>query len=151
MATFYQGQTFASTEQVTNTKLHNLVANASISNIAYTDFASGFLSSLASTSGKIPPQALWNQGSVATNASLIDVSAFTTVRLFYSTFGSLATFINARVGQQFSLVAQQASFPVIVDTGSFKLSANWVPAKQYDNLSLLWDGTAFVEVARVTT
>jgi len=46
------------------------------------------------------------------------------------------------LGSHFTLIAQQASFPVVVDTGAFKLNANWVPAKQYDNfdLNLGWDG-----------
>jgi len=151
MATFLQGQTFGSTEQVTNTKLHNLVANASISNILASEFAANILYSLVSGSGKIPRQNMINYGSVATNASLIDISTFSVLPLFYSTYGSLATFINARVGQEFSLIAQQASFPVISDAGAFKLSAAWIPAKQYDNIKLVWDGSAFVEVGRVTT
>lgn len=151
MAIFYQGHTFATTEQVTNTKLHNLVVNASISGILASELTPGLISSLASSAGKIPPQNLWRQGSVATNASLIDISTFTVLPLFYSTYGSLATFINARIGQQFTLVAQQASFPIVSDVGAFKLSAAWVPAKQYDNISLLWDGSAFIEIARTTT
>lgn len=151
MAIFYQGHTFAATEQVTNTKLHNMVVNASISGIKPSELSTGLLSSLASNAGKIPPQNFWNQASVATNASLIDVANFTSLRLFYSTFGSLATFLNPRIGQAFTLVAQQASFPIISDVGAFKLNGAWIPAKQYDNISLLWDGSAFVEVARVTT
>lgn len=151
MATFYQGQTFASTEQITNTKLHTLVANASISNIQPSDLVGNILTSLASNAGRLPQQNFWNMGSVATNASLIDVSLFTSINLFHSTYCSLATFINSRIGQTFTLIAQQASFPIISDVGNFKLNGNWVPAKQYDNLSLLWNGSVFVEVGRVST
>lgn len=171
MASFLTGNTFAATEQVTNTKLNNMVNLASISNIQFSElatniltslpstagtlpiflFPNSFLSSLASAMGKIPPQNIWNPASPATNASLIDISLVTSLNLYYSTFGSLATFINARTGQKVTLIAQQASFPTVVDTGSFKLASNWFPAKQYDNLTLLWDGSVFIEVGRVVT
>lgn len=151
MATFLQGQTFGATEQVTNTKLHNLVANASISSILAAELINSFLSSLASGHGKVPPQNFYNVVTPATNASLIDVSIATTLKVFYATYGSIATFINARVGHKFTIIAQQASFPAVLDTGSFKLSALWAPAKQYDNLTLEWDGSVFVEIGRTAT
>ena len=94
---------------------------------------------------------MFNIVTTATNASLVDVSAASSLYAWYSTYGTLATFINARIGQIFRVVAQQASFPAIIDTGAFKLAGNWIPAKQYDNITLQWDGTAFVEVSRVAT
>lgn len=151
MATFLTGQTYGATEQLTNTKLHNQVNNASISNIQASEFAINIMSSLVSGSGKVPPLNLWNLGSVATNASLIDISLFTSLKLFYSTYGSLATFINARIGQEFTLIAQQASFPTILDVGAFKLAGNWIPDSQYDSLRLIWDGSSFVEIGRINT
>lgn len=151
MANFLTGQQFGVTEQCTNTKLMNIANNASISNILASEFASNILFSLVSGSGKIPKQNWFNLGSVATNASLIDVSPFTSINLFYSFVASLGTFINPRIGQEFTLIAQQASFPVVVDVGSFKLNGNWIPLKQYDNLRLVWDGTVFVEIGRTAT
>lgn len=151
MATFLQGWTFGSTEQVTNTKLHNLVALASISNIQASEFNVNILTSLPSGAGKVPPQNQWLLGSCNTNASLIDVSLITAMNLNYATYGSIATFVNARMGQPFTLISQQASFPVIVDTGVFRLSANWIPAKQFDNITLLWNGSSFIEIGRVST
>lgn len=148
MATLLQGHTFAATEQVTNTKLHNLVANASISNILAAELSNNLLTSLASALGKIPPQNFANLNTPATNASLIDVSTRTALLLYYSTYGSLATFINARVGQEFLLIAQQASFPTILDGGAFRLAGNWIPDTAGDNLRLIWDGTNFTETAR---
>lgn len=151
MATFLTGHTFGTTEQVTNTKLNNIVNNASISSILATEVGTGILSSLASTAGVIPPRNRAFLGSVATNASLIDVSRFTSVNIYYSTYGTIATFINAYPGQDFTIFSQQASFPAIIDVGSFKLAGNWIPAKQYDNLTLIWDGSVFIEIGRVTT
>jgi len=137
-----KGQTFGVAEQITNTKLHNLVDLATFSN--------NFLTSLACASGKIPPQNLWDFKTVATNASLNDVSVGTIFKLWASTYCSIATFINARLGQAFTLMAGQASFPAILDAGSFLLSANWSPAKASDNITLVWDGTNFVEIGRVS-
>ena len=148
MATFLQGQTFGSTEQITNTKLHNLVALASISNILASELNNSFLTSLASGHGIVPPQNLFKMTTPATNASLIDVSVSSSLRLYYSTYGSIATFINARTGQEFLLISQQASFPVILDAGSFRLAGNWVPDTAGDNLKLIWDGTNFTEISR---
>lgn len=150
MTTVYQGQTFATTEQITNTKLHNLVANASISSINPADMSTDFLSSLASLHGKIPMQNFWRHSNVVTNSSVPDVSAYTSLTLNWSTYGSIASLTNMRSGQQFSLVAGQASFPAILDAGSFLLSANWIPAKAGDSLTLLWDGTSFVELGRTS-
>ena len=150
MASFLTGVDWGTTEQVTNTKLKNMVNNASISNILASEFNSNLLTSLTSNSGKIPPQNMWLLGTPATNASLIDISTFTSINLYYSTYGSIGTFINARNGQPFTLFTNQASFPVIKDGGSFLLSADWIPASVGDNLTLVWNGTSFIEVSRVT-
>lgn len=151
MANFLTGWTFSASEQVTNTKMNNQVNLASISNIQASEMATNFLSSLVSSSGKLPQQNIYGLGSITTNASLINVSSTSAFNVYYSTYGSIATFVGALVGQKFTLISQQASFPVIVDTGSFKLASNWIPAKQYDNISLIWDGSAFIEIGRVTT
>lgn len=153
MATLSRGQTYGSTEQITNTKLHNLVDLGSISNInPTTDLATAFLTSLPSASGKMPPQNIWKQVDSATNASLIDISTATSLRAYASTFCSLATFINGRVGQMFSMIAQQASFPTLIDSGNFKLNGNFIPVKQYDNITLYTpDGITFVELTRTLT
>jgi len=127
MATFLQGHTFSTVEHVTNTMLHNLIALASISNINASELSNNLLTSLASSFGKIPPQNFFNLNTPATNASLIDVSIRTSLLLYYSTYGSIATFINARIGQEFLLVSQQASFPTILDAGVFRLAGNWIP------------------------
>lgn len=151
MANFLSGWTYGVSEQVTNTKMNNQVNLASISNIQASELISNFFASLPSAAGKIPQQNIWGLGSITTNASLINVSSTSAFNVYYSTYGSIATFIGALIGQQFTLIAQQASFPVILDVGSFKLSANWIPAKQFDNLSLIWDGTQFIEIGRVST
>lgn len=48
-----RGLTLAVTEQITNTKLHNLVDQTTVS-VNYSELSSGMLSSLATLSGRIP-------------------------------------------------------------------------------------------------
>lgn len=52
-ASITKGQTFGATEQVTNTKLHNLVDLATISNISATELASNILQSLPTGAGQV--------------------------------------------------------------------------------------------------
>jgi hypothetical protein len=181
MATITKGQVFGQTEQITNTKLHALVDSATISGILASEMSNNFLTSLASSSGlippanlatitsggvtgkilyalasipsgagKIPPTNLSDYQTVATNSSVPSLLVGTIFKLWASTYGCIASFSNMIIGQRFTLVAGQASFPSIGDDGKFLLSADWKPAKASDNLTLIWDGTNFVEVGRVT-
>jgi len=61
MATLSRGQTFGTTEQVTNTKLHNLVDLGTISGIALADFAAGVRPTTVSTGAPGSPTSgdLW--------------------------------------------------------------------------------------------
>lgn len=56
-AIFGRGITYGASEQITNTKLHNLVDLLTISNIDVTEIAPDFLSSLATSAGGLKP---WN-------------------------------------------------------------------------------------------
>lgn len=144
----YQGYTFGSTELCTNTKLHNLIANASIA-LGTNELSSGFLSSLTTMSGVIPSLNIHSYSNVATNSSIPSISGKSLLKLNWATYGSIASISGAQVGQVFTLIAGQASFPVILDSGSFALSADWIPNSSYDNLTLVWDGSSFIEIGRV--
>lgn len=63
-----KGITLGSTEQVTNTKLHNLVDQATIS-LEHSEFSSNVLTSLASTVGVLKIWSLY-QGSLASGAAI---------------------------------------------------------------------------------
>ncbi len=127
MAIITKGQTFGQLEQITNTKLHNLVDLATITGVELLGYSSGI-----------------------TNASVPSVLSGSIFKLNASTYCSIASFSNAQIGQVFTLIAGQASYPTILDTGSFLLSANWIAATAGDNLTLVWDGTSFIEIARVS-
>lgn len=64
-ATISRGKTFGATETVTNTKLHQLVDNATISGIDQTNIASGYGLAIRSTSAPTSTDAIW----VDTNCS----------------------------------------------------------------------------------
>ena len=140
MVEITKGYNFGSTELVTNSKLHSLVNDATL-NIA----------SLPSTAGAMLPRNLFSIVTVATNASIPSLIRGTSFRLHWSTYGTIASFTNYYPGQRFTLFAQQASFPSLVDIGNFKLNGNWIPAKADDNITLEWNGNSFVEVFRTLT
>ena len=140
MVEITKGYTFGSTELVTNSKLHSLVNDATIN-----------MASLPSTAGAILPRNLFSIITVTTNASIPNLIQGTSFRLHWSTYGTIASFTNYYPGQRFTLFAQQASFPSILDTGNFKLNGNWIPAKVDDNITLEWNGSSFVEVFRTLT
>ncbi len=62
-----KGQTFGSSEQITNTKLHNLVDAATIS-LEFSEVANNMLTSLPTTAGMIPSYIL--MPSLASGATL---------------------------------------------------------------------------------
>lgn len=159
MATLSKGQTFGSTEQVTNTKLHALVDSGSVTAIVNADCDAGMAladSKLAqlSTAEKVLPKAMYALKNLVTGATVADISTGTIFNLYTASGAtgiSLCSITGATAGQEFTLVAQQASYPVLVDVGIFNLSADWIPQSQYDNLRLVWDGTNYIEISRVTT
>ena len=53
MATITKGQTFGAAEQITATKLHNLVDLGTVTNISVSDLSSGILGSLSSVPGQL--------------------------------------------------------------------------------------------------
>lgn len=140
MVEISQGYVFGSTELVTNSKLHALINDATIN-----------MASLPSTAGAMLPRNMFSIVTIPTNASIPNLIKGTSFRLHWSTYGTIASFINYYPGQRFTLFAQQASFPVLVDTGNFKLNGNWIPVKVDDNITLEWNGSSFVEVFRTLT
>lgn len=76
-----KGHTYGSTEQVTNTKLHNLVDLAIIS-LEYDEITAGLLSSLASNAGSLSGYNIRNLQSLATGAGFVNwfnLSSFTSL------------------------------------------------------------------------
>lgn len=172
MGTLAKGYTFGATELVTATKLHNLVDAGTISDIVNADCDASMglvdtklatlsssekvsgsalfnLLSLPSSAGSLRAHTLFESVDFATLASLPDISRGTLFNLYYPTLASLATFVNPHAGQEFVLIAQQASYPGIMNTGNFNLSDNWVPKAAQDALKLRFNGSQYYELARM--
>lgn len=94
MATFSRGQTFGVTETITNTKLHNLIDNATITNIVDADIAPGaaiqFSKLLASA---IDGSLLTNLGNIPSGSGKIPFANLNVP--FGSTYVSLVSIPNA--------------------------------------------------------
>lgn len=97
MATLTRGQTFGSTETVTNTKLHNLVDLGSISNIVNADVdpsAAIVDTKLAqiTTTNKVSGTAISNLASIPSGAGLLP---FANIPVISSTYVSMVSIPNA--------------------------------------------------------
>jgi len=150
MATITKGYSFGSSELVNNTKLHSLIDSASIASIVNSNLAPYILSSMATTAGRLPLRNMVYFSNLATNTTIPSIGDYTTLKLYHSTYCSIPSIAGAETGQKITFIAGQASTPSIVDTGIFLLSANWTPAKAGDNITLVWDGTSFIEISRVS-
>ena len=55
-------------------------------------------------------------------------------------------------GQRLTIILTSATANAceLANTGNVKLSAGWTPATQYSNISLIFDGTNWIETSRVT-
>jgi hypothetical protein len=94
---------------------------------------------------------------IATGATIVNTQGYRHVRLSMQTTSSIASIVGMITGMPFTLYqmidGSNASF-VGLSTGAanFKLSADWNPAQLghlKKNITLVWDGTDFVEIARV--
>lgn len=147
--TITKGYTFGSTEQVTNTKIHSIVDSASIA-LDIGELKTGFLSSLTTVVGIVRPINIYSITAVATNATVPSAANKTYLRMYWSTYGSITSISGMTSGQFITISAQQASFPVICDVGNFVLSAKWTPNGANSNITLIWDGTKYIETSRTS-
>ena len=93
MATLSRGQTFGATETVTNTKLHNLVDLATITNIVDADISAGAQIQFSKIlQGNVDGSLLVNLGNIASNAGYIPFANLSVP--FGSTIVSLVTIPN---------------------------------------------------------
>ena len=88
---------------------------------------------------------------IATNATIVNTGGAKNVKLYACSVVTLTTITGMTTGVPFSLIMQSsgATYHLPDELGSaFHLSANWTP-DQYDTLTLVWDGSGYVEVGRV--
>jgi len=123
MSTITKGYTFGSTELVTNVKLHTLVDSATLSETSAT---------------------------IATNASIISTAGAKIVNLYCCSAGSITSITGMSENIPFTLVQRGsgASFG-LVDSSPFLLNGNAYLTKTGSNITLIWDGTNYIEIGRV--
>lgn len=62
---------------------------------------------------------------------------------------SIATIVGYIKGMPFTIICMANSSTKFMDAKSkWQLSADWIP-QQYDTLTLVWNGTYFIEIGRV--
>lgn len=86
---------------------------------------------------------------IGTNPSIVDTAGNRIVKLYSSSAGSIATIAGALTGVPFTLIMQSSGASLsLLDAGDMLLSAAWTPDTQYDNLTLVWDGSRYIELGR---
>jgi len=93
-------------------------------------------------------------GTVAinTNPSIVDADGSKIVKLYSCSAGSISTITGMVDEVPFSMVnmSSGASLAMLNANSVFKLSADWVPTVEYSSITLVWNGTQYIELARVT-
>ena len=93
-------------------------------------------------------------GSVAigTNASIVNTAGNRFVKLYACSAGSISTITGMLTDTPFTLIMQSsgASLAYLNANTSALLSGDWIPDDVGDSLTLIWDGTNYIEIGRVT-
>ena len=130
-ATISKGYIWGSTELVTNVKLHTLVDSATISGILNTE-----ITTAAAT--------------IATNASIVSTAGANIVNLYSCSAGSISTITGMLSNVPFMLVNRSSGASLaLLDASPFLLNGNVTPSSVGSNITLVWDGTNYIEIGRV--
>jgi len=156
MSTISKGYVFGTTELVTNVKLHTLVESATISGIVNAEIsatASIVDTKLAqiTTTNKVSGVALQeNSVAIATNASIVSTAAAKIVHLYSCSAGSISTITGMLTNVPFMLINRSSGASLaLLDASPFLLNGNVTPSSVGSNITLVWDGTNYIEIGRV--
>ena len=131
MSTISKGYIWGSTELVTNVKLHTLVDSATISGILNTE-----ITTAAAT--------------IATNASIVSTAGANIVNLYSCSAGSISTITGMLSNVPFMLVNRSSGASLaLLDASPFLLNGNVTPNSVGSNITLVWDGTNYIELGRI--
>ena len=123
MSTIEKGYTFGTTELVTNVKLHTLINSATLSETS-TD--------------------------IATNASIVSTAGAKIVNLYSCSAGSISTITGMLTNIPFMLINRSSGASLaLIDASPFLLNGNVTPSSVGSNITLVWDGTNYIEIGRV--
>jgi hypothetical protein len=135
-ATVTPGYTFATTEQVTNTKLATLVSGATITNIDQTNVASGYGLLIKSSTEPADQDVIWIDTSATNTPKYYNGSAWTTMIGSYT-----PTAANALAGSVVQVVNYQ--------TGAYATGSTAIPLD--DTIPQITEGTEVMTLAITPT
>ena len=122
-STLSRGYTFGTTELVTNVKLHTLIDSATLSETS-TD--------------------------IATNASIVSTAGAKIVNLYSCSAGSISTITGMLTNIPFMLINRSSGASLaLIDASPFLLNGNVTPNSVGSNITLVWDGTNYIELGRI--
>jgi len=123
MSTISAGYAFGTTELVTNVKLHTLINSATLSETS-TD--------------------------IATNASIVSTAGAKIVNLYSCSAGSISTITGMLTNIPFMLINRSSGASLaLLDASPFLLNGNVTPNSVGSNITLVWDGTNYIELGRI--
>ena len=123
MSTIEKGYTFGTTELVTNVKLHTLIDSATLSETS---------------------------ADIATNASIVSTAGAKIVNLYSCSAGSISTITGMLTNIPFMLINRSSGASLaLLDASPFLLNGNVTPSSVGSNITLVWDGTNYIEIGRV--
>ena len=123
MSTISAGYAFGTTELVTNVKLHTLINSATLSETS-TD--------------------------IATNASIVSTAGAKIVNLYSCSAGSISTITGMLTNIPFMLINRSSGASLaLIDASPFLLNGNVTPNSVGSNITLVWDGTNYIELGRI--
>ena len=123
MSTISAGYAFGTTELVTNVKLHTLINSATLSETA---------------------------ADIATNASIVSTAGAKIVNLYSCSAGSISTITGMLTNIPFMLVNRSSGASLaLLDASPFLLNGNVTPNSVGSNITLVWDGTNYIELGRI--
>ena len=123
MSTISAGYAFGTTELVTNVKLHTLVNSATLSETS---------------------------ADIATNASIVSTAGAKIVNLYSCSAGSISTITGMLTNIPFMLINRSSGASLaLLDASPFLLNGNVTPNSVGSNITLVWDGTNYIELGRI--
>ena len=123
MSTISAGYAFGTTELVTNVKLHTLINSATLSETS---------------------------ADIATNASIVSTAGAKIVNLYSCSAGSISTITGMLENIPFMLINRSSGASLaLLDASPFLLNGNVTPNSVGSNITLVWDGTSYIEIGRV--
>ena len=123
MSTIEKGYTFGTTELVTNVKLHTLIDSATLSETS---------------------------ADIATNASIVSTAGAKIVNLYSCSAGSISTITGMLTNIPFMLINRSSGASLaLIDASPFLLNGNVTPSSVGSNITLVWDGTNYIELGRI--